>query len=131
VAEPSKFLPAFEAALKQFVASLDDGAGDGNKRKESTEYYVGLDGAFGAHQVSPRELSASLIRQMVCVEGIVTKCSLIRPKVVKSVHYCAATGLVSVRSYRDALSTSGLPTSSVYPTRDDKKNPLTTEYGLW
>jgi DNA replication licensing factor MCM3 len=88
-----------------------------------------LEGAFGAHQVSPRELSASLLRQLVCVEGIVTKCSLIRPKVVTSVHYCAATKKTSTRSYRDATD-GGVPTASIYPTKDEHNNPLTTEYGL-
>ena len=32
-------------------------------------------------------------------------------------------------SYHDALSTRGLPTSSVYPTKDEVGNFLTTEYG--
>lgn len=34
------------------------------------------------------------------------------------------------REYRDATSTAGLPTSSVYPTKDENGNILTTEYGL-
>ena len=33
------------------------------------------------------------------------------------------------REYRDATSTSGLPTSSVYPTKDANGNVLSTEYG--
>lgn len=40
-----------------------------------------------------------------------------RPKVVKSVHYCPATGLTLSREYRDITSFVGLPTGSVYPTR--------------
>lgn len=32
--------------------------------------------------------------------------------------------------HRDAASVEGLPTSSVYPTKDDDGNFLTTEYGL-
>ena len=31
---------------------------------------------------------------------------------------------------RDAASVDGLPTGSVYPTKDDEGNHLTTEYGL-
>lgn len=53
--------------------------------------FVGFDGAFGSHLVSPRTLSSNYITHMVAVEGIVTKCSLVRPKVAKSVHYCPAT----------------------------------------
>lgn len=51
-------------------------------------------------QVSPRDLTSDRINQAVCVFGIVTKCSLVRPKVVKSVHYCEATKLFTTREYR-------------------------------
>jgi DNA replication licensing factor MCM3 len=67
---------------------------------------------------------------MVCVEGIITKCSLVRPKVVKSVHFCPTTGNFTSRDYRDITSNLGLPTGSVYPTRDENGNLLVTEYGL-
>ncbi|QHO60076.1 DNA replication licensing factor [Arachis hypogaea] len=67
---------------------------------------------------------------MVCVEGIVTKCSLVRPKVVKSVHFCPTTRQFTSREYRDITSNMGLPTGSVYPTRDERGNLLVTEYGL-
>lgn len=53
--------------------------------------FVGFDGSFGSHLVSPRTLSSAHITHLVAVEGIVTKCSLVRPKVAKSVHYCPAT----------------------------------------
>lgn len=43
--------------------------------------------------------------------------SLVRPKVVKSVHFCPSTGKIISREYRDITSTTGLPTGSVYPTR--------------
>jgi hypothetical protein len=43
--------------------------------------------------------------------------SLVRPKVVKSVHYCPATNAFLSREYRDITSFVGLPTGSVYPTR--------------
>ncbi|KAL3209408.1 hypothetical protein MRX96_052374 [Rhipicephalus microplus] len=59
--------------------------------KERDEYYVGLEGSFGSKHVTPRTLHASYLGGVVCVEGIVTKCSLVRPKVMHSVHYCPAT----------------------------------------
>ena len=40
---------------------------------------------------------ATLLNSLVCVEGIVTKCSLVRPKVLKSAHYCEATGRFSTK----------------------------------
>ena len=97
---------------------------------EGAEVHVGLEGAFGGHRVSPRELLAALINRAVLVDGIVTKASLVRPKVVRSVHYAAATGEFTARDYRDVTSVSGLPTNSIYPTRDNAGNLLATEYGL-
>ena len=71
---------------------------------------VGCEGSFGDLHVSPRGLLSSCLRSLVCVEGIVTKCSVVRPKVTKSVHYCEATGEISDKVYRDATSIEiGLP----------------------
>eukprot|EP00002_Diphylleia_rotans_P034986 TRINITY_DN7583_c0_g1_i1.p1 TRINITY_DN7583_c0_g1~~TRINITY_DN7583_c0_g1_i1.p1 ORF type:complete len:832 (+),score=180.45 TRINITY_DN7583_c0_g1_i1:55-2550(+) len=123
---PTQFLPAFEDAVKDMVLSTIDPSA----AKESPQFYVGVEGSFGAQHVSPRGLSARLLHRLVCIEGIVTKCSIVRPKVVKSVHYCQTTNTFHQREYRDATSLVGLPTSTVYPTKDDEGNLLTTEYGL-
>lgn len=118
-------LIAFQNALKEFVSSADTVYG-----KKHEEFFVGFDGSFGAKHVTPRSLSAHFIGNMVCVEGIVTKCSLVRPKVVRSVHYCPQTKKTLVRRYTDLTSLDAFPTSSVYPTKDEDGNPLETEYGL-
>ena len=57
-------------------------------------------GEFGAHRVSPRQLTSDYISTMVNVEGIVTKCSLVRPKILKSVHFVEATGQFITKQYR-------------------------------
>ena len=74
------------------------------KAGNTTRFHIGFEGSFGANMVGPRELVASYICQLVCVEGIVTKCSLVRPKVVESVHYCKATNHMHTRVYRDVTS---------------------------
>lgn len=48
-------------------------------------------------RVTPRTLSARFISKLVEVDGIVTKCSLVRPKLVRSVHYADATGQFMTR----------------------------------
>lgn len=53
----------------------------------------------GAHGIGNDVLQGRL----VCAEGIVTKASVVRPKWVKSVHYCPATGRETTREYRCAL----------------------------
>lgn len=115
----------FQKALKEFVSALD-----ATYSKNFEEFFIGFDGSFGANHVSPRTLISNFIGQMICVEGIVTKCSLINPKVVRSVHYCPATKKVIERKYTDMTSLDAFPSSAVYPTKDDEGNLLETEYGL-
>jgi DNA replicative helicase MCM subunit Mcm2 (Cdc46/Mcm family) len=38
-------------------------------------YHLGFSGSFGANRVNARTLTAHLLGKMVCVEGIVTKCT--------------------------------------------------------
>ena len=68
---------------------------------------------------------------MIALEGIVTRCSLVRPKMLKSVHYCPDTKLFHAQHYRDAtMATSNLPpTSTVTPQTDDEGHLLQTEFG--
>lgn len=91
---------------------------------------VAFTGDFGPSTVSPRTLDSACISRLVKLEGIVTKCSLVRPKVMKTVHYSEAANKFVTKEYRDAASHQGLPTGSAYPTKDDEGNPLTTEFGL-
>lgn len=118
-------LGCFQRALKEFVSAVD-----ATYSKNFEEFSIGFDGSFGANHVSPRTLISNYIGEMVCVEGIVTKCSLINPKVVRSVHYCPATKKVIERKYTDMTSLDAFPSSSVYPTKDDEGNLLETEFGL-
>lgn len=108
------------------------------KRLRTTSLQVGFEGSFGSNSVSPRGLLSSLLNKLVVVEGIVTKCSSVRPKLVRSVHYCPATSEYSSREYRDATAPdigievqgrNRVPTTSVFPTNDANGNPLETEHG--
>ncbi|XP_076754293.1 minichromosome maintenance 3 [Xylocopa sonorina] len=116
---------AFEKALKQFVASIDTDYAKGN-----VDFFIGFEGSFGNKHVTPRTLTSRYLGHLVCVEGIVTKCSLVRPKVVRSVHYCSVTKTVLERAYTDLTSFEAFPQSAVYPTADEDGNPLETEFGL-
>ncbi|XP_027087801.1 DNA replication licensing factor MCM3 homolog 2 [Coffea eugenioides] len=122
---PSEYMQPLCDAMTEMVRSCD-----AKYLKEGEQVLVGLDGPFVSRRVTPRDLLSGFIGSIVCVEGIVTKCSLVRPKVVKSVHFCPETGKFTTREYRDITSNMGLPTGSVYPTRDDQGKLLVTEYGL-
>lgn len=121
----SEEIAAFERALREFVASADPTAA-----KEHEEYYIGLEGSFGSKHVTPRTLTSRYLGGVVCVEGIVTKCSLVRPKVLRSVHYCPATQKVLERRYADLTSYDAFPSNTVYPVKDEDGNLLETEFGL-
>jgi len=134
---PMQYLAPFMSSLKEYVLSLNIASSQGlfteddHPRKDTdVSYTVGIDGNFGGLKVSPRQLSADHLGKLVCVEGIATRCSIVRPKVQRTVHFCEKTGVHSEMTYHDATSISGFPTSSIYPTKDLDGNPLTTEFGL-
>jgi len=126
--QPMDYIPAWQEALKDFIDhsqfSID------KQRVLLQEYKIGLKGSFGANRVTPQRLMSQSIGKMVCCEGIVTKVSLVRPKVRETVHFCEATQQFSTQKYRDSTALIGSQTSSTYPTTDNAGNNLTTEFGL-
>jgi len=118
-------ISALQRALKEFVGSID-----ASFAKETEDFFIGFEGSFGSKHVTPRTLTATNLGNLVCLEGIITKCSLVRPKVVKSVHFCPATGKTLERTYTDLTSFEAYPSTAAYPTQDDDGNPLQTEFGL-
>ncbi|PVD32239.1 hypothetical protein C0Q70_07672 [Pomacea canaliculata] len=118
-------LACFNRALKEFVQSIDP-----VYSKQNEEFHTGLEGSFGSKHVTPRTLTSKFLGNLVCLEGIVTKCSLIRPKVIRSVHYCPATKKTLERRYTDMTSLEAYPSGGLYPTKDEDGNLLETEYGL-
>lgn len=124
---PDEYLPPFEDALRDVLSQHDPTV---MKTEPAHGFRIGVEGNFGSHHVSPRELGAHLLNALVCVEGIVTKCSQVRPKVVKSEHYCPATDRFASREYRDNTSLDGPATGATYPTKDPDGNPLQIEFGM-
>lgn len=62
---------------------------------------------------------------MVSLEGIVTKCSLVRPKVIKSVHYNEKKNIFHFREYQDqTMTANGAVSTSVYPQEDEDGYPV-------
>ncbi|RXG57724.1 Maternal DNA replication licensing factor mcm3 [Armadillidium vulgare] len=80
------------------------GSVDSSYVKKHEEFFVGFEGSFGS--------------------------SLVRPKVVRSVHYCPTTKKTLERRYTDMTSYEAFPSSALYPSKDDEGNILETEYGL-
>lgn len=117
-------LIAFQRALKEYVISLDPHYG-----KSKLEFHIGLCGSFGSRHVTPRTLTTRFLNNTVCVEGIVSKMSLIKPKIVRSVTYCPATNKRSERRHYDLSSLEYHPSSHAIETHDDEGNPVDLEHG--
>lgn len=125
--KPQESHVAFQGALAETAQGINP---DLAKEAQSVEFYVGYDGSFGTNHVTPRGLTSGYVCQLVCVEGIATKIGLVKPKIVRSVHYCPATEKSQSKEYRDQTSLVGDATSGTYLTRDEEGNPLETEYGF-
>lgn len=50
---------------------------DGKYLKVGDQVHVGFEGPFVSRRVTPRELLSEFIGSMVCVEGIITKCTFL------------------------------------------------------
>lgn len=128
LSQPFDYAQAFDRALHGVVESLKESTP--KQTSEDTMYYCAFSGSFGQYACNPRTLSSTHLNHMVSLEGIVTRCSLVRPKIVKSVHYNEKRKMFHFREYKDqTMTASGASTSSVYPQEDELGNPLVTEYG--
>jgi len=140
--DPLPHLRALEAACHEIAMEARPGYD-----KNGIKIKVAFSGPVGAKPMSPRSLTSSSLRQLVSVEGVATKVSSIKPKVVRSVHYCPETKQHLEREYRDstdpelglhALDAQGreLPdrmigiTPTAFPQKDKDGNALETEFGL-
>ncbi|KAL1970691.1 hypothetical protein VTN77DRAFT_4335 [Rasamsonia byssochlamydoides] len=125
---PFDYTQAFDKALKEVIKTLPNRPA--RETADDVNYYCAYVGAFGENACNPRTLGSSHLNKMVSLEGIVTKCSLVRPKIIQSVHYSEKKNRFYARKYRDqTMTASGATSLNVYPQEDEEKNPLVTEYG--
>ena len=117
--EPIKYYPSL-------VRAVDDAAmGYGLQKKQ-----VGLMGIMADHHVTPRGLRSHLINKLVCVECIVTKSALTKPKLKKSVQYNTSY-VKTERYYNDGYGIDDeIATSTALPTHDAFEDPLELQPGL-
>lgn len=131
---PAHFIPPAEKALTELAISINDIPANHTTRASLSAkrpWRLSFKGSFGAHALSPRTLNSHFLNKLVSLEGIVTRTSLVRPKIVRSVHFAEKTGRFHYRDYTDSTTTltTRIPTPAIYPTEDQDGNKLTTEYG--
>ncbi|KAE8418182.1 MCM-domain-containing protein [Aspergillus pseudocaelatus] len=125
---PFDYSQAFDRALKDVIKTIPHRPS--RETADEVNYYCAYVGAFGEFSCNPRTLGSTHLNRMISLEGIVTKCSLVRPKIIQSVHYSERKDRFLSRKYRDqTMTASGATSLNVYPQEDDEKNPLITEYG--
>jgi len=126
--EPHRFMPTLEQALIEAKANDDPSF---LKNAKALRPRLGLSGVFGKYHVTPRGLTADLLNKMICVDGIVTRASNVAPKLVCSVHYCAAKDTIVVRDTPDRMGyTTPLEISTGAPKEDKDGNPFVHELGI-
>ena len=67
---PGEYMQPFSDAATEVSRNLDP-----KYLKEGEQILIGFEGPFVSRRVTPRDLLSSFIGSMVCVEGIVTKCT--------------------------------------------------------
>ena len=147
---PLKIIPLMEKKLDEISTSFKGEKVQSNtiQSKKEEKMHLNLQGMLGTHLVSPRGLTAELTNQYVGVQGIVTRISEVRSKLIYSVHYCEETKKGNIKEYNDQMkiaestNTYGQPLNGNFevgkasgfmnnaiPQRDINHNPLTLEYG--
>lgn len=60
---------AFQRALKDYVFTVST-----DYAKDKDDFFIAFEGSFGNKHVTPRTLTSRYLGNLICVEGIVTKC---------------------------------------------------------
>ncbi|SGZ39065.1 related to DNA replication licensing factor MCM3 [Hanseniaspora guilliermondii] len=124
--EPHNFIPAAEAAIQQLILTdvyfqvTNDGL---NLTGFSNGWKLSFKGAFASHNLTPRSLQSKHINKLISLQGIITRTSLIRPKLARSVHYADETARFHYRSYKDATTSLVTPLPGV-PQQTNNVNEL-------
>lgn len=126
------YLSPAECAVSDTAMALDDSRiNRATATSLTSKWKLSFKGSFGSHAFSPRTLTSMHLNKLVSVEGIVTKASLVRPKLIRSVHLSESSANHYYRDYRDATTTlvTEVPTPAIYPEADPEGKKLVTEYG--
>ena len=144
---PIDAIKMFEDELNAQMRDMTENSGKQNSEKLAVQsndiafpkktqiYYINFEGNFGKNYVTPRGLKSTLVNQFVQVQGIVTRMTMVRPKIKTSVHYCESTQKGFIKHYNDRHNLAQLGSgemqgeSNAFPTKDANGNPYSTEYG--
>ncbi|KAL6928065.1 hypothetical protein ACO0SA_002795 [Hanseniaspora valbyensis] len=127
--EPHNFIPPAEFSIQQliqtdvFFQTTSDGL---NLSFYKGAWKLSFKGAFASHNLTPRSLHSKHVNKLISIQGIVTRTSLIRPKLARSVHYADETARFHYRSYKDATTSLVTPlpgSASTAAAANNNNNP--------
>ncbi|EAR92593.1 DNA replication licensing factor MCM4 (macronuclear) [Tetrahymena thermophila SB210] len=137
ISYPQKAISALRGTLNKIIDNIDhDGLVKKKKMQDITEkvkvYQIAFNGNMGRNHVTPRGLNCSLINKLVCIDGIVTRMSVNRSKLIRSVHYCEEILQGGpIKDYEDVYdlgATTSLNPNNTIP-KSHEQHPLSLEYG--
>lgn len=129
----------FEDKANKIIEDLDSSLSNEKMRANESKMFptkqptlrLTFEGNLGKNFVTPRGLKANMLNSLVRVQGIVTRMSIVKPKLEKSYHYIPATNQGYVQNYKDQYCVEGQGnySSKMFPTKDAAGNPMTADYG--
>lgn len=123
---PIQLIPMLEKMIDELARGYDSKL---KTKIRDQPFHLSLIGNFGSHTLTPRSLTATHIGSLVNIEGIVTRVSLIRPKMQTIIQSNPENNDYFKREFVDSVSLSDSPPMSiVYPTEFNGTR-LQTEYG--
>ncbi|CAI2384392.1 unnamed protein product [Moneuplotes crassus] len=138
IKNPIKAIPLFEQNVQKILDEEDAIAGKKLGMSSTSQFPVkektlkiNFTGKLGKNYVTPRGLRAPMLNSLVCVQGIVTKMSIVKSKIGKSYHFIESENTGFVQNYKDQYSIEGQGNFStkMLPTKDPAGNVMTPEYG--
>lgn len=139
IKEPSKAVKMFEDRANKMIEELDSSIDTEKARLYDQKKFptkqkkikLNFEGNMGKNFITPRGLRSIMINSLVRVQGIVTRMSIVKPKLSKSYHYIPDLKQGHVQNYRDQYSIEGQGefASKMFPTKDAGGHIMSADYG--
>ncbi|GKT20955.1 DNA replication licensing factor MCM3, partial [Aduncisulcus paluster] len=126
ISDPKEGILIFERELDRFVES------NGLYEMEGKHVKVGFVGNLGRNHITPRGVASHLLGQMIMIDGVVTRVSIPRPRVVSTSFSDPDTGNVVTNAFVDMITNLDVtkpPSFPVWRMTDTHDKPLELDVG--
>ena len=132
--DPLSMIPWIEDVFEGHLKTLKEDGIIPHDDDSFDDFHLKFEGNFGKNTVTPRGLRSHSVNKLVKVKGIIVSVSNVKPRLVKSVHYCEADNTDMVKEYHDTYkvvqNAETIFQNNVIPTKKNEKDVLTMEWGL-